>query len=150
MAQFAPKAATTATKPAGAYRPPGARGSAAPDIFKRQEDGAAATPAASSPRYVPGQTRPKPRTVPGAPDPGAVQGNGKQNKKKKGGAAGSGATTPVVSAPPTPVQEVAPIVDSAADAEGEVMQKKIRNLNKKVSCAYGRISSTVTANAHAF
>ncbi|KAJ9125600.1 hypothetical protein QFC22_000562 [Naganishia vaughanmartiniae] len=133
VAQFAPKAATIAAKPAGAYRPPGARGSAAPDIFKRQEDGAAAaSPATATPRYVPGQRTPKPRTVPGAPDPSAVQGNGKQNKKKKGGAAGSGAATPVVSAPPTPVQEVAPIVDSAADAEGEVMQKKIRNLNKKL------------------
>ncbi|KAJ9100082.1 hypothetical protein QFC19_005762 [Naganishia cerealis] len=135
VAQFAPKAATTATKPAGAYRPPGARGSAAPDIFKRQEDGAAAVvPATATPRYVPGQRTPKPRTVPGAPDPNAVQSNGKQNKKKKAGTAGSGTATPTASAPPTPVQEVTPAVvtNSVADAEGEVMQKKIRNLNKKL------------------
>jgi translation initiation factor 2A len=139
VAEFGPKAPTTAAKPAGAYRPPGARGTAAPDIFKRQEEGSAAVPAAATPRYVPGQRTPKARTVPGAgavtPNGAATPPNGKQNKKKKGAAAGSNANTPAVSAPSTPVQEVPPPVveDTVDDAEAEALQKKIRNLNKKVS-----------------
>jgi translation initiation factor 2A len=140
VAQFGPKSTPTVTgKPAGAYRPPGARGTAAPDIFKRQEEGTAANaPAAATPRYVPGQRVPRPRTVPGAGsaavDGTATPPNGKQNKKKKAGAAGSNANSPAPSVPSTPVQEVPPpVVESADNAEAEALQKKIRNLNKKVS-----------------
>lgn len=69
-----------------------------------------------------------------AVDGTATPPNGKQNKKKKAGAAGSNVNSPAASVPSTPVQEVAPAVvaDSADNAEAEALQKKIRNLNKKV------------------
>lgn len=71
-----------------------------------------------------------------AVDGNATPPNGKQNKKKKAGAAGSN-NSPAASVPSTPVQEITPavVVDSTDNAEAEALQKKIRNLNKKViSC----------------
>lgn len=100
---------------------------------------------------MPGQRTPKPRTVPGAgagaatPNGTAGQPNGKQNKKKKGAVAGS-VETPAASASSTPVQEVPPPVveDTADDAEAEALQKKIRNLNKKVCCIGIRLTCFVS------
>lgn len=75
----------TPSKPAGAYRPPGARGTATPLSFKREDEGGAAfvremmsgkeQPAAFGPRA------PRVRTVPGAepvvqPAPGAAPAGG--------------------------------------------------------------------------
>ena len=95
-----------ATKPAGAYRPPGARGLATPAFFKREDEGGPGSGSSTPPRYdrspVPGapgygqqqnggqvngnhhgQNGGR-RHVPGAPPPnGLVPGQG-QNKKKKG------------------------------------------------------------------
>ncbi|KAH6899207.1 eukaryotic translation initiation factor 2A [Coprinopsis sp. MPI-PUGE-AT-0042] len=70
------KKAATPSKPAGAYRPPGARGLATPSIFKREDEGGAPTNggfgsgAATPPRYRQGQN------VPGAPGYGSASGTG--------------------------------------------------------------------------
>lgn len=76
----------TPSKPAGAYRPPGARGTATPLSFKREDEGGAAfVREMMSGRETAtngfGPRAPKPRTVPGAdPDqklpPGAAPGGG--------------------------------------------------------------------------
>lgn len=99
-------------KPAGAYRPPGARGGATPSIFKREDEGGpggAATPprynrspAPGAPGYAPpgsghqngyGNGNGQRRQVPGAPPgsaPGGGQGQEKNRKRKgKGGEDGS-------------------------------------------------------------
>ncbi|KEY67964.1 hypothetical protein S7711_02169 [Stachybotrys chartarum IBT 7711] len=90
----------TPSKPAGAYRPPGARGLATPLHFKREDEGGAAhfvsngTPNVGSNgfgrarRGVPGAelvepAAPSVRTVPGA-DPVGEDANAKKNKKKRG------------------------------------------------------------------
>ncbi|EGO21883.1 hypothetical protein SERLADRAFT_451892 [Serpula lacrymans var. lacrymans S7.9] len=58
------------TKPAGAYRPPGARGLATPAIFKREDEGGA-------PRVPTNGTATPPRGYSRSPaPPGAVNGNG--------------------------------------------------------------------------
>jgi hypothetical protein len=87
--------------------------------------------------------------VPGAGsaavDGTATPPNGKPNKKKKAGAAGSNVNIPAASVPSTPVQETTPAVvaDSADNAEAEALQKKIRNLNKKViACELPRPHAT--------
>ncbi|KAH7890149.1 eukaryotic translation initiation factor eIF2A-domain-containing protein [Phlebopus sp. FC_14] len=97
-------------KPAGAYRPPGARGQAAPAIFKREDEGGAprvptgsatpprghhngrgphAPPGSGTPngvyqnggrRQVPGAA---PRTTTGSPGPDAAGGAAGQDKKRK-------------------------------------------------------------------
>ncbi|KAG9124395.1 hypothetical protein FRC07_011779 [Ceratobasidium sp. 392] len=127
-------------KPAGAYRPPGARGLATPTIYKREDEGGAAyvstngtsTPPRGGPNghgyrgntLAPGARR----HVPGAPSPGSAPSSPKpgQEKRKKGKKDKSGAGTPVeeVVAAPPPVEEVA--------AEPDPTAKKIRNLSKKL------------------
>ncbi|KZP12880.1 translation initiation factor eIF-2A [Athelia psychrophila] len=93
-----------ATKPAGAYRPPGARGQATPAMFKREDEGGAVTPtpgrngngngAYARPGQGPGgyqgqngngngQQNGGRRHVPGAPQSPAPDGGEKKNKKKK-------------------------------------------------------------------
>ncbi|KAF9481305.1 translation initiation factor eIF-2A [Pholiota conissans] len=101
-----------AAKPAGAYRPPGARGGATPSIFKREDEGGPGSGSATPPRYnrspVPGAPgygqqqggyqNGQRRNVPGAPPPGSAPANGAggdalKNRKRKGkkeGAAGQG------------------------------------------------------------
>lgn len=76
------KKTATPAKPAGAYRPPGARGLATPAFFKREDEGGlrttngGASGAATPPRYS--------RTpVPGAPGYGSVPGaNGNGNQRR--------------------------------------------------------------------
>ncbi|KAF9528219.1 eukaryotic translation initiation factor eIF2A-domain-containing protein [Crepidotus variabilis] len=110
-----------ALKPAGAYRPPGARGLATPSIFKREDEGGPGTMSGSStpPRY-------SRSPVPGAPGYGQANGNGhhqhngrrhvpgappsgspspapdSRNKRKKGKKEGSG------TGPSTPAEEGVP------------------------------------------
>lgn len=93
-----------APKPAGAYRPPGARGLATPAIFKREDEGGLPTNGTGTPpRYrtpVPGApgynnngagspyggngNSNGRRSVPGAPPPGSAPADGdKKNRKKK-------------------------------------------------------------------
>jgi len=98
----------TTTKPppvkaAGAYRPPGARGLAAPSIFKREDEGGAPQSRVngngygngnSNGRYVPGApqhahsnsngggTQRRRPNIPGAPPPGAPPAAGESGEKK--------------------------------------------------------------------
>ena len=104
-----------ATKPAGAYRPPGARGLATPAFFKREDEGGPGSGSSTPTRYdrspVPGapgygqQQNGGPvtgnghhhgqnggrRHVPGAPPNGSpAQGQNKKKKGKKDGGEGRG------------------------------------------------------------
>ncbi|GJE88109.1 translation initiation factor eIF2A [Phanerochaete sordida] len=140
-----------AARPAGAYRPPGARGLEASSVYMRAED----TPSPSGTpngRYSrsPAPGRVHRRHVPGAPTSPSPVRNGdadKRGRKRKGGkdgkdgnakregeegarpsievpVNGSGAATPANgSVPSTP----------AIDASGlDPIAKKVRNLNKKL------------------
>ncbi|GAA5951776.1 hypothetical protein JCM21900_001071 [Sporobolomyces salmonicolor] len=131
-------AAAPAPKPAtagGAYRPPHARGTLTPSVYKREDEGGAAyAPNGANPfphsggnngREAPGgfAARNARRGIPGAPPPGAGEGEDplasrrkkKGGDKKKGGrgqqdggdssALGSGAAT---LAPPVPIVEQPP------------------------------------------
>lgn len=170
----------TPTKPAGAYRPPGARGLATPSIFKREDEGGAArmpTNGTSTPPRGPYNRSPGPgpngygggqgqqngggkRHVPGAAPQqstsSAPEDRERKNKKKKDKKKentkdrapqdvvtnGEDAPAPKlevidaalaqtelsrgddVTVPPTP----------GGDLSLDPLAKKIRNLNKKVSC----------------
>lgn len=111
------------TKPAGAYRPPGARGAPASDVYRR--DDSDDTPmfkgGKPSQRYIPG-------SIPGAPAPKhQADGNKKKKNKKK-------AEPGVV--PPVEEMEKASIDSPAASeapATDDAIAKKVRNLEKKVS-----------------
>ena len=113
-----------AAKPAGAYRPPGARGLATPSIFKREDEGGPGTYSGSAtpPRYnrspAPGSTgyllqqngnvdgdsylqNSGRRHVPGAPAsaspspaPDGSRNRRKKKKQQRQDGAGTGATTP--------------------------------------------------------
>ncbi|KDQ18700.1 hypothetical protein BOTBODRAFT_29077 [Botryobasidium botryosum FD-172 SS1] len=66
-----------AAKPAGAYRPPGARGLAAPSIFKREDEGGA-------PRMPSNGISTPPRGVPGsAPHQGGKGNNNNNNNRQR-------------------------------------------------------------------
>ncbi|KAF8957747.1 eukaryotic translation initiation factor eIF2A-domain-containing protein [Flammula alnicola] len=90
-----------AAKPAGAYRPPGARGLATPSIFKREDEGGPMmnggnSGSATPPRYnrSPANGNAGRRQVPGAPSsPSPGPDNQKGNRKRKGKKEG-GASTP--------------------------------------------------------
>ena len=71
----------TPSKPAGAYRPPGARGTVTPLHFKREDEGGAAYSASSGVSNINGFGKAKKKDVPGADPldplpPGAVPGGG--------------------------------------------------------------------------
>ncbi|KAH7103139.1 translation initiation factor eIF-2A [Auriculariales sp. MPI-PUGE-AT-0066] len=170
----APGTATSAPpKPAGAYRPPGARGTATPLLYKREDEGgmggmgfAAASSgsgAATPPRYGRGSPAPErfvpgagprqnggQRYVPGAPPPeqrgDGPPGAGPGKKKKAGGGDGAppkerkekegGSGKKDKAGPPPPPAAPAPPAPEpdadAGNAELDPVQKKIRNLNKKL------------------
>ncbi|KPV78089.1 uncharacterized protein RHOBADRAFT_23040 [Rhodotorula graminis WP1] len=123
--------------PSGAYRPPGARGTLTPNVYKREDEGGAAYSGSNGAVLFPhsqsangagtggfGQRGAK-KGVPGAP-PGAGQGEDPlaNRRKKKGGkkggqqqqqdggdsslAPGSGAATPAPAPEPAPVPALAP------------------------------------------
>ncbi|TFK24635.1 translation initiation factor eIF-2A [Coprinopsis marcescibilis] len=94
------KKTATPVKPAGAYRPPGARGLATPSIFKREDEGGVPGGGNAAGRYGAGRGGPVPgapgygasnghngrsRIVPGAPPPGSGPEAAKGNRKRKGG-----------------------------------------------------------------
>ncbi|CEL54542.1 Eukaryotic translation initiation factor 2A OS=Schizosaccharomyces pombe (strain 972 / ATCC 24843) GN=SPBC4B4,04 PE=3 SV=1 [Rhizoctonia solani AG-1 IB] len=129
VALLAP-AKQAAAKPAGAYRPPGARGLATPSIFKREDEGGAAYVSSNGTTNHPQPHRPNgrgggPRHVPGAPSPAPSpspkpgHGQGKKKGKKD--------KDKVEAVVPEPEPEPA-----AAPAEPDPTVKKIRNLNKKL------------------
>ncbi|KAI0628839.1 translation initiation factor eIF-2A [Trametes polyzona] len=158
--QHATVAKPTPTKPAGAYRPPGARGLEASKAYKREDETPSGgnTPNGRFSRSpAPGRFQNGRRHVPGAPtSPSPVRHNGgdpdKRGRKKKGpkekkdGAAAaangdaSGTGRPSIDIPPNGDAEVV----SAAAANGSVpptpggdngldpTAKKVRNLNKKL------------------
>ncbi|KAF8744506.1 Eukaryotic translation initiation factor 2A, partial [Rhizoctonia solani] len=128
VALLAP-AKPAAAKPAGAYRPPGARGLATPSIFKREDEGGAAYVSSNGTTNHPQPYRPNgrgggPRHVPGAgspapsPSPKPGQGQGKKKGKKD--------KDKVEAVVPEPEPE------PPAPAEPDPVAKKIRNLNKKL------------------
>lgn len=91
---FLEKAAAKPQRPAGAYRPPGARGLAASEAYKRDEDGGSSSPSRSGP---PGSVS---RSIPGAP--GAANGQSNRGKKQVPGApTGPRAATTNNGTPPT-------------------------------------------------
>lgn len=136
----------------GAYRPPHARGTLTPTLFKREDEGGAAYNPTNGTNNFPsqgnsGRTSPSfqsrgRRTIPGAvaaPDAEEPATSRRKKKggdnKKKGGENGSGAATPTTPlAAPVPV--VAAPVAAAAVLEAEVAlsanDKKRRALNKKI------------------
>ena len=84
-------AAKPVNKPAGAYRPPGARGLAAPSIFKREDEGGSSFNLAGSGASTPA------RYGRGSPAPGAAtspNGSGRPNGNGPGGRYVPGAAPP--------------------------------------------------------
>ncbi|EJD48788.1 translation initiation factor eIF-2A [Auricularia subglabra TFB-10046 SS5] len=151
--------ASPSAKPAGAYRPPGARGTATPNIYKREDEGGSSFnlngSGANSPsrygrgspapqqnggyangrgpggqRYVPGAAPPEQRAQHDGQGAGGKKKEKKEKKEKK-------PREPASPAPPAPEPEPAPAPAADADnpnatAELDPVQKKIRNLNKKL------------------
>lgn len=135
--------APVASKPAGAYRPPGARGSSTPTIFLREDQGGFARTSSSSSMSngLPvqnggfhrnaGNQR---RAIPGAPppsDPKSANNNRKGGKKTGGGKKEDGqpalaALGPVVQTP----------VEQQGELEADPLAKRIRNLSKKVCVSF--------------
>ncbi|KAM0793771.1 hypothetical protein ACM66B_001189 [Microbotryomycetes sp. NB124-2] len=99
--------------PAGAYRPPHARGTATPTLFKREDEGGAAyNPNGTSSFVTNGRTSPNfsgrgaRKTIPGAA-PAAVEGDANQQqsrraKKKENAKKGAEAAAPAVVPEPEP------------------------------------------------
>lgn len=120
------------SKSAGAYRPPGARGTLASEAYKRDENGSYEP---STPMFKGG--KPSQRYVPGASSvPGAPSSSGPEEKKKRvrskrpmkdkdGEANGNGEVEP-------PVEEMK-AVTVQENGTDEAVAKKLRNLAKKVS-----------------
>lgn len=147
------KVAAKPQKPTGAYRPPGARGAAASEAYKRDEDGniMSSSPARTVPgsnghaarggrRNVPGASSSRGNSQPGTPAPGTPTGP----KGKKGGAGGSGGSkrsgTSTPNEAPQPAapsaEQQAPASSGAAEvggnAEAGALDKRLRNLTKKL------------------
>ncbi|KAI0695088.1 translation initiation factor eIF-2A [Cerioporus squamosus] len=152
----------TPTKPAGAYRPPGARGLEASSVYKRDDDSPSgqSTPNGRYSRSpAPGRFQNGRRHVPGAPtSPSPVRHAGgdqeKRGRKRKGakdkeggkkdgvakkdGAEGS--TLPSIEIPANGNGDAEPAVNGAssvpptpgADLGLDPIAKKVRNLNKKL------------------
>lgn len=121
-----------ASKPVGAYRPPGARGTGASDAYRRDDD--APSSGASTPtfkggkpaaRYIPGASIPGAAAVPGAAAAGGEKKKRQRTKNKKVDV--DGVTEAVAKAS---IDEK-PKAAAAANDE-DATAKKIRNLTKKL------------------
>ncbi|KAL7420106.1 hypothetical protein Q5752_005071 [Cryptotrichosporon argae] len=121
------------SKPVGAYRPPGARGTLASSAYMRDDD-ASSVPGsgASTPtpmfkggkpgaRYIPGAA------VPGAGPPGAAKGNGADDKKKRTRTKREKKDDQPAALEPAPAAAPEPVED-----EADAAAKKVRNLTKKL------------------
>ncbi|KAK8861714.1 hypothetical protein IAR55_002537 [Kwoniella newhampshirensis] len=119
------------SKPAGAYRPPGARGTVASDVYSRRDDDVPSSGSGTStptPMFKGG--KPSSRYIPGAPPPGAAPREEKNEEKKKrtrkrGGKEKEEEPAP---APAAPVAEM----ESLDVGDDDANTKKIRNLTKKL------------------
>jgi translation initiation factor 2A len=139
QAILAAKQAKAAAKPAGAYRPPGARNGASVSsefqrLYQESASGSSSPTRTASPgpngQYVPPGAGPRgKRTVPGAaPPPGSAPA---AKPGKKGGAKAAPASKE------EPEAAAAPAVSGPADVGGNAaaagaIDKKLRNLNKKL------------------
>jgi len=126
------------SKPAGAYRPPGARGTVASDAYKRT-DGDTPSGASTPPMFRGG--KPAQRYVPGAPIPGAAvpseETKKKRTRKKKVDKDGAGEANGGVSPADVPTEGMAKVDigdgNPAETADGDdAAAKRIRNLIKKL------------------
>ncbi|WVR03690.1 hypothetical protein IAU60_000685 [Kwoniella sp. DSM 27419] len=125
-------------KPAGAYRPPGARGSLASDAYsRRDDDGPSSGSGTSTPTPMFRGGKPAGRYVPGAPPPGSApkeQGPDEKKKRtrkrsgkdKEDDKVAEGMAKLEVAAPAPAAPE--PEAEEGDDANA----KKIRNLTKKL------------------
>ncbi|KAG6811806.1 hypothetical protein H0H92_005729 [Tricholoma furcatifolium] len=73
----------TPTKPAGAYRPPGARGLATPSIFKREDEGGAPHVPTNGTATPPRGYKRSPHLPPGAAPPNGQNGNGHRQQGRR-------------------------------------------------------------------
>ena len=90
---LAKDAKSTPTKPAGAYRPPGARGTSTPSIFKREDEG-------GTPRMPTNGTSPSPRgPYSRSPAPGGTNGYGQGQQNGAGRRHVPGAPPPHTGSP---------------------------------------------------
>lgn len=143
---FADLARSTAA--GGAYRPPHARGTLTPTLFKREDEGGLAYNPANGANNFPssgnGRTSPSfqsrgRRTIPGAAAPvaeeGAAEATSRRGKKKENQKKNaSGASTPLaapVAAAPVPVAAAATLEAEAAALSSD--DKKRRALMKKLT-----------------
>jgi translation initiation factor 2A len=114
-------------KPAGAYRPPGARGAAASAAYSRDADSGPSS-GASTPTPMFRGGKPAQRYVPGTAVPGAPQGQGQEEKKKR-----VRSKRPIKESnengTEAPVEEMKNVEIAG---EEDATAKKIRNLSKKV------------------
>ncbi|EDR11071.1 uncharacterized protein LACBIDRAFT_233034, partial [Laccaria bicolor S238N-H82] len=136
---FAAVQKPTPSKPAGAYRPPGARGLATPSIFKREDEGGAPRMPTHGAATPPRAYNRSPGSIPGAPGYGqATNGNGAPHyqQHQQGGRRnktnGAGAGPPVPAAPPVVEAETPTTPGVGLDSALDPVAKKIRNLNKKL------------------
>jgi translation initiation factor 2A len=126
---------STPTKPAGAYRPPHARGTATPTVFKREDEGGlpqlnGLSNSASPQRVVPGMAPPEPKEE---------KKPRKRTKKEKAQPTptteSSSTTAPVESTSAPPVVEPTPVAE-APEANASTVSpedlKKQRALLKKL------------------
>ena len=144
------------TRPSGAYRPPGARGQGASLAYSREEDGGSpmgtprgsgtATPTRQGRSLVSPLNSKGRGHVPGAPTSPPGTDNAKPRKRKgpkeKGADGGrrdggpqleSAATTAPVSKVSEPATDEASIPLTSGVESLDLVQKKVRNLSKKVS-----------------
>ncbi|SCZ90873.1 BZ3500_MvSof-1268-A1-R1_Chr1-3g02336 [Microbotryum saponariae] len=145
----------TPNKPAaatgGAYRPPHARGTLTPTVYKREDEGGAAYDGTTAfPSSANGRTSPtfgaRRRAIPGAAAPSGESGTTEDpsRRKKKGNnnngknsANGSGAATPSTGAAATPAVPVPQAAAEVLAGELSPIDKKRRALQKKLTAIEG-------------
>nr|XP_019048990.1 translation initiation factor 2A [Kwoniella bestiolae CBS 10118]OCF27920.1 translation initiation factor 2A [Kwoniella bestiolae CBS 10118] len=136
VAKYGKKGDTTngsESKPAGAYRPPGARGTVASDIYSRRDDDKPSS-GASTPTPMFRGGKPPGRYIPGAPPPGSAPREAPvEDKKKRTRKRGKGENGNVTEDKVEKVaEEIAKVEVKDEEGGDEGNAKKIRNLTKKL------------------
>ncbi|OCF36320.1 translation initiation factor 2A [Kwoniella heveanensis BCC8398] len=143
VALYRPKGETSNggdSKPAGAYRPPGARGTLASDAYtRREDDGPSSGSGASTPTPMFRGGKPAGRYIPGAPPPGSAprpeQNNDekrKRTRKRTGKDKEDEKIAEAVGQLAVKQPEPEPQPTAAAEGGDDATAKKIRNLTKKL------------------